>query len=359
MTSDLMVASEQIFTLEGHDCPLGEYPAVLVPIGKLAGHPVAAYSGKDRVEFQPIAATARFHHHDEVTAKSLEGFDPQKHGLFGIKPNDILTYDLGDEQRFYRRLLRSSAAFSIEPFYRLSLAFETNDPGLIRPLYERCAHQLRRQAPELFLPLVRSIPAATPAIARIQGDILDAGEMPRVAPPEAALRQIEGSAAERVPPSPIPVVAGRAVTAARVSDAVRALVYREGAGTTPWTSVHALALRASLGFWLDHQTSKILFATQLSDPSVVPRATEVAELSRLSLPHLEFANIILSRPTAVDFLKRSGVGLSRTVLLQDVLTERFYEQQFARPSAKVRQRAMFTYAELLAMVRYTGTVEFV
>jgi hypothetical protein len=348
MISDVVVASEEAFTLEGHDCPLGEYPSVLVPVGKLGSRRVVAYSGDAEVEFEPIAETARFHRHDEVTARSLEGFNPRKQGIFGINSKDILIYDLGSEQQFYRRLLRSSAAFLIEPFYRLSLAFETNDSRLIRPLYIRCAEQLRRQSPELFAPLLSSLPAATPIIAQIQREVLRAVEGPRVSPPHAELWQIAGSAAARIPSDPISVAAGPAMTASRIREAVRAMARREGVGSIGWTSLHSLALRASLTFSP---------SSQISDSAVFPSAAEVAQRSELSLPHLEFENIILSRSTAVEFLERSRVGISRTVLLQDVLTERFYKQQFARPAPKVRRRLMFTYSEVLAMVKYTGTVE--
>jgi hypothetical protein len=88
----------------------------------------------------------------------------------------------------------------------------------------------------------------------------------------------------------------------------------------------------------------------------IPNPDEVATASGLSLPHLEFRNIILSRGTAVHFLKLSGAGLPLRFLLDEVLRPEIYQVYFQRPPVRIKRRQVFTYAEVLSLVGFTGRI---
>ena len=174
---------ERIFELAGHDCPLGDYPSIAVPVGKIDGQLVAVYSGEDGATFRPVDQSAKYNRHNRATASTLRDFDPLRHGLFAFNETDIVIYDLGKEKSFCFYLLRSSAAFFIEPFYRLSLAVETAEMSLIRPVYFSCAKHLTRDAPELSESWMKTIQMISPSVEMIQKEWLRRLALPHLNQP--------------------------------------------------------------------------------------------------------------------------------------------------------------------------------
>jgi hypothetical protein len=81
---DNIAPDAQGFELLGHDCPLGEYPSVAVPIGRFQSEFVAVYTSEAGPQFQHVDPDAKFNQHNRVTASMLRGFNPLRHGLFAL-----------------------------------------------------------------------------------------------------------------------------------------------------------------------------------------------------------------------------------------------------------------------------------
>ena len=119
---------------------------------------------------------------------------------------------------------------------------------------------------------------------------------------------------------------------------------------------YAAAIQGSLGISVPPLASSV---DPLEEPTGYRRAfssREVATASGLSLPLLEFRNIVLGKDKAVEFLRLSKCRLPADFLLSEVLDSRVYEQHFKRGAVKIRRRLVFTYAEVLSLVGYEGSV---
>ena len=114
-------------------------------------------------------------------------------------------------------------------------------------------------------------------------------------------------------------------------------------------NAYATAIRISMGF-TDTQ-SLVIF------PDRIPSPVVVADISGLSLPHLEFRNIVLSRATTVEFLQNSKSDIPPGFLLHEVFTPEVYKLHFNRSPVKIKRRQVFTYTEVLSLVQYGGSVE--
>jgi hypothetical protein len=344
------------FALQGHDCPLGEYPSVAVPIGNLAGQVVAVYSGDGEPQFRPVPVNARYIRHDQTMDSTLRGFDPVRHGLFALNNREVVTYDLGRERAFYSRLLRSSVAFDIEPFYRLSLAIETEDASLMRPLYFSCARHLRRDAPEFSEAWMNAIQIFSPAFEAIRKEWLRRLEMP-----ESELRYGAGAVASSRSMLPLSEPAlflspsfGAGMSSVTISRAIADMaLYEPGLQVG---AAYAVAIRTSFGF-ADTSDGLVFLRLDSTELDRVPSPVDVSARSGLSLPYLEFRRIVLSKATAIEFLRLSKSELPARFLSHEVLVPAVYERQFHRPPVKIKRRQVFTYAEVLSLVGYRGTLE--
>jgi hypothetical protein len=115
---------------------------------------------------------------------------------------------------------------------------------------------------------------------------------------------------------------------------------------------YSSAIRASLGFGEPGES-----AIPVPEAGQIPNADAVSATSGLSLPHLEFRNIILSRSTAVQFLRLSDARLPVRFLLDELLRPEIYQRYFQRPAVRIKRRQVFTYAEILSLVGFTGQIE--
>ncbi len=345
MTGDISLKSLD-FVLRGHDCPLGEYPSLAVPVGSLQGKLVAVYAAEAGAEFQPVDANAKFAQHSSRTASMLRGFDPLKHGLFAIKETEVLMYETGKEGEFYSRLLRSSAAFSIEPFYRLSLARETGDLSLIRPAFLSCAKQMKREAPEFTEMWLGTVARLGPQLEAVISEWLGA-------------RRLEWSFAvaaniKRALPDVVRV-ADFTVSredAALVARTLGTLASQELDRRVLSGDAYLSAIRASIAFSTEDPLAPVSGDTQR-----IPSSEDVARISGLSLPLLEFHRIILCKAVLADRIEHSEPDFQAKPFLSELLRAEVYERHFRRPPVKIRRRQVFTYAEVLSLVGYTGAVE--
>jgi len=351
-----MAAPELQFELDGHDCPLGEYPSVVVPVGRRAGDLVAVYTSGGSPSFHSVASDARFTRHSPTTASALSGFDPFRHALFALSEANVVSFALGEQREFYSRLLASSASFTIEPFYKLSLAVETEKPSLIRSVYKICARRLERDAPDLRDAWAKAAGSMSPLIEAAQGLLRDAERPWLIVDSRAgsisAANLLEGETLpEELPlperPDDVEVFLARGGRAVEPDLIGRALKELAGAAfiSGTWMGAYADAIRASLGFVASPE------GVRLAD---VPSPDDVARYSGLSVPHLELQNIVLNRSTAAEFLRFA----SRRVVPGDVLRRAFgnerYRRMFGRKMVKVKQRPVFTYAEVLQLAGYLG-----
>jgi hypothetical protein len=136
------------FVLMGHDCPLGVYPSIVVPVGKGDHGLVVAYVGDDSVLLEEVDPNARYERHSDDTVRTLSGFDYAKHGLFALSANDIRIFAFDQIQAFFTDLLQSPEAEEIDIFYRFSLALVSKRKALIENAFARCVVRMRSECPE-------------------------------------------------------------------------------------------------------------------------------------------------------------------------------------------------------------------
>jgi superfamily II DNA or RNA helicase len=136
------------FVLVGHDCPIGGYPSIVVPVGKVGEQLVVLYSAPDGPEVVPVSNEAAYVRHSEGTIDELAEFDDKRHGLFAFSEQSLMLYNAGKEGDFFAELLKSAEGAAIEPFYRFSLAKEARQPDLIKEAFEECVRRLRSDSPQ-------------------------------------------------------------------------------------------------------------------------------------------------------------------------------------------------------------------
>jgi superfamily II DNA or RNA helicase len=135
------------FVLVGHDCPLGEYPSIVVPVGKLGEQLVVLYTSLQGSEIVAVPNRSVYIKHSDEMTRELSGFDYKRHGLFAFSDRNVTLYVSGKEGEFFSDLLRSPASVNIEPFYRFSLAKEAGQPDLIKEAFDECVRRLRSDSP--------------------------------------------------------------------------------------------------------------------------------------------------------------------------------------------------------------------
>ena len=141
------------FELVGHDCPLGHYPAPLVPIGYRNGEYVAVYLDYDKSEpyCEQIPNDAEFVHHSDTLKESLQAFDYRKDKLFGLSDRDVVFYAAVDKKKFFLKLLKDESFSEKNVFFRLSLAKATENTSQIEYELRRCIQYLKLDDAE-FIP---------------------------------------------------------------------------------------------------------------------------------------------------------------------------------------------------------------
>src|SRR6266446_9732810 len=149
------------FDLIGHDCPLGGYPSIVVPVGKLRGQLVVSYFSPQGPELVPIPKESAYVEHSARTTLRLAQFSSRKHGLFAFSDQNLVIYNVGQEREFFADLLKSNESAALEPFYRFSLANEARLADEIAKAYDECIRQLTSQSPEFLEEWVRKNPVDT------------------------------------------------------------------------------------------------------------------------------------------------------------------------------------------------------
>ena len=336
------------FALLGHDCPLGQYPSLAVPVGVLEGDLVAVYAGEEGTQFQPVNPDANFTRHRSATADMLQGFNPLKHGLFAFNEAEIVMYETGKEGEFYSRLLQSAAASSIEPFYRLSLSLETGQLSLIRPLFLTCARRMERKGGEFTDVWIKSVQRLSPLIHELRSEVLHQLRAPRHEQRYAVAAHLGTTLPEVVTVVEFGV---SREDAELVAGALSQLVSQELNPRILSGDAYRSAIRASLA--LSERDSFSIFP---QDAGQVPSPGDVARLSRLSLPLLEFHKIILSRAVINNLVEHSIPGRLPKPFLREILRPKIYEMHFRRPPIRIRSRQVFTYGEVLSLVGYSGPI---
>jgi hypothetical protein len=145
-----------------------------------------------------------------------------------------------------------------------------------------------------------------------------------------------------------------AMTSASINGALDKLGLVHSEAIAGMGAAYSRAIRTSLGSRDPAGHQGVLEMPR--NPSALPRPADVERASGLSLPLLEFQNIILSRNTAVEFLKLSQSGLGARYLLDAVFRPEIYRARFDRPEIKIKRRQVFTYAEALSLIEYAGPV---
>src|SRR5690348_2884439 len=98
------------FALVGHDCPLGSYPSVVVPVGILGKRLVVSYFSPQGPELVSVPEESIYVKHSTRTTLGLLQFDHKRHGLFAFGEQSVVTYNLGQEGEFFASLLSSNEA---------------------------------------------------------------------------------------------------------------------------------------------------------------------------------------------------------------------------------------------------------
>jgi hypothetical protein len=83
-------------------------------------------------------------------------------------------------------------------------------------------------------------------------------------------------------------------------------------------------------------------------------AGDVSIWNGIPIAALEKQLIVLNKVEAAELLTDVGVPYGLAKLRKDILTKQGYERKFNRPPAKVANRLVFTYAEVLSIVEFTG-----
>jgi hypothetical protein len=88
------------FTLLGHECPLGEYPSIVVPVGRVRDQLVVIYWSPKGSEMVPVPGGLDYLEHSEEMSARLRDFDEQRNGLFALSNEDIKIFVVGREGEF-------------------------------------------------------------------------------------------------------------------------------------------------------------------------------------------------------------------------------------------------------------------
>ncbi|MEA5509460.1 hypothetical protein VB715_06760 [Crocosphaera sp. UHCC 0190] len=135
-----MIQKPSDFELLGHDCPLGRYPAPVVPIGRKNNQLVAVYldSATSEPAFLSIDENSVFVRYEGNFKESLFNFDCSKEKLFAISETQVMRYMSSKESDFFKSLLKDEKFSEDDPFFRFSLAKPTKDSQVIDAESKKC-----------------------------------------------------------------------------------------------------------------------------------------------------------------------------------------------------------------------------
>src|ERR1043165_3354463 len=139
--------TQERFILLGHNSPLGDYPAPVVPVGLLNERLVAVYAAEDGPDVVTVAQDCSYIILNSNQQQALIEFDYRRQRLFAMSERDLLTYFIESERDFFHSLLDDSHFASDNPFLRLSLAKSTRDASTIAYELLPCARTIARRAP--------------------------------------------------------------------------------------------------------------------------------------------------------------------------------------------------------------------
>lgn len=323
---------------------------MVVPVGNMKGDLVVSYSGDTGGYVHVIPSDAKFIHHNNFTAGTLHGFNASKHGLFAFNEAELVIYEYGDEARLFKRILQSSTAFLIDPFYRLSLALETEERSVIRPLYANCVKRLKRNTPDFLDQWVDAMAATSEVCKALSHEVPKGIKTPPLLayPEERAAMTAERPRTTEIAAFMADV--SPSMNASTIRSAVHKMTIQNARayGIDNWP--YSQAILASLGY-----SGSGEHATTSAPPP--PTALDVVRVSGFSLSLLEFFNIILNKTTALEFLHLAQSGFKTNRLTRYVLRSEVYERTFNRRAPRLSRRQLYTFAEILSLVGYSGTVE--
>ena len=96
------------FTLLGHDAPYGDYPAPVIPVGRIGTLLVAVYPGGSEGPAIEVLGDCEIIRYAPETRQRLSGFDPSTERLFAFSDADVRRYVAAEERAFLQQLLVSA-----------------------------------------------------------------------------------------------------------------------------------------------------------------------------------------------------------------------------------------------------------
>lgn len=139
------------FELLGHDNPFGRYPGPVVPVGRIDGHLVVVFTGRDGPELVNVAPDAEYVSHDDRLASTLRYFDYRVNRLFALSEKDVTYYDVDSEAQYFSDLLADPDFSNTNPFLRFSLAKVISQPFVLIDELYNCVAAVRRTSAEEFV----------------------------------------------------------------------------------------------------------------------------------------------------------------------------------------------------------------
>lgn len=150
LTNDFTTA----FRLIGHANPFGEYPASVVPIGKLNGEYFAVYLReegdaqlKKLQQHQIQADKDAFVKYGEREKDLIENFKFDRERLYALSPHIIQSYPASRQKWFFKKILNVHNIFEEAPFAALDLAETIGDSRLIKIAEQKCYEAFMEEDP--------------------------------------------------------------------------------------------------------------------------------------------------------------------------------------------------------------------
>jgi hypothetical protein len=139
------------YKLVGYDCPLGCYPAPLTPIILVGENEYKAVYLDDDLTCDLDSIDLRSSHSMiSKDDKRFEEFDYCKDRLYAVSESDIRFYEVANQLKFFRDLLLNKEFARDDPFLRISLAEDIEDPYLLIHELGSCKKYLEESHRELL-----------------------------------------------------------------------------------------------------------------------------------------------------------------------------------------------------------------
>jgi hypothetical protein len=105
------------FNLLGFDNPLDEYPAFVIPVGRLNRRLVAVYpGGNQRFDYIPEASLYKRFSREQL--EKFQDFDPLRHRMFADDETNVFIYTPEEEKEFLRTRLNNPEFCRDSPYLR-------------------------------------------------------------------------------------------------------------------------------------------------------------------------------------------------------------------------------------------------